>query len=99
LYSNLAEGTVSLERLTTYFNAEEIDPYVERPAHGAVNWTDNVVISVKDGYFSWSSPQTSREREGNVKAVGGRLVNLNMDVKRNQVVAIVGTVGSGAITL
>ncbi|OQR74446.1 multidrug resistance-associated protein 1-like [Tropilaelaps mercedesae] len=74
---------VSLNRINKYLRCEELDKDAVQKIRGAPN-----AISIKDGVFQYSSDASTPV-----------LRDINMEVKRGQLVAIVGTVGTGKSTL
>ena len=89
LLNTLAEGKVSLNRLTDFLLSDEIEEYVQRNEFSK----DNDVINIHQGNFSWSSSNV----EGSQNR--GGLINTNINVKKGELVAVVGPVGSGKSTL
>lgn len=51
LLNNLAEGKVSLNRLTRFLLADEVQDYVQRGPNGDIS----EAIAIRDGAFSWSA--------------------------------------------
>lgn len=82
---SLSQAMVSLGRLDRYMMSKElVDDSVER----VEVCEDGVAVEVKDGVFSWD--------DENGEEV---LKNVTMKIKKGQVTAIVGTVGSGKSSL
>ena len=75
----IVEAGVSLKRLNSFMNAEEIDP------HAVTHEKNGAAITIENGEFSWDE---------NVV-----LKNINLRIKDNALVAVVGTVGSGKSSL
>ena len=85
LITKMVQAQVSIDRLNKYLNASERNPNdITNEDEG------DTVIRVSNGNFAWE------EEEENSNSV---LENINMEVKRNQLVAIVGQVGSGKSSL
>lgn len=85
------EASVSLYRIQGYLTAEEIDPEaVQREDYRALpNWTPDVpLVELEHGSFKWS------ESDAEVT-----LRDINLRVKKGEVAAIVGRVGSGKSSL
>lgn len=128
LLNNLAEGKVSLVRLTKFLLTDEVQDYVERNDEDVhtdlIGMTSNRrsqdAITIENGTFSWSSDTTistdmvKGEKEVQAHAVEspsttakvavienmrGVLSNIDLNVKKGELIAIVGPVGSGKSTL
>ncbi|KAF5937358.1 hypothetical protein HYC85_024864 [Camellia sinensis] len=82
---SISQAMISLARLDKYMISKElVDESVEREEA----CRGGIAVEVKDGAFSWDD-------EG-----GERIVkNLNLEIKKGQLAAIVGTVGSGKSSL
>ncbi|BFI05699.1 protein MpABCC1 [Marchantia polymorpha subsp. ruderalis] len=81
-----AQALVAARRLTTYFESKELDSgAVERLPLGV---PDGDAVVVKGGAFKWELVELSPT-----------LSNINLQVKRGSLVAVVGTVGSGKSAL
>ena len=107
LFNTLAEGKVSLNRLTSFLQTEEVQSYVESKEDG------NYQIRVENGMFSWTNSNsstpipTTENTATNVSSVNeadngeqrGKLVDVNLTVKKGELIAIVGPTGSGKSTL
>ncbi|KAK9018337.1 hypothetical protein V6N11_001313 [Hibiscus sabdariffa] len=83
---SLSQAMISLERLDTYMMSKELtDSSVERQ-EGCEDC--RIAVEVKNAVFSWDD----ETREGVLK-------NINLEVKKGDLTAIVGTVGSGKSSL
>ncbi|GMQ00070.1 hypothetical protein CsSME_00047298 [Camellia sinensis var. sinensis] len=82
---SISQAMISLARLDKYMISKElVDESVEREEA----CEGGIAVEVKDGAFSWDD-------EG-----GERIVkNLNLEIKKGELAAIVGTVGSGKSSL
>ena len=94
LLNNLAEGKVSLKRLTNYLLADEVQDYVQRgPGHGAESElgfaqgqglserADGYAITIEGGTFSWTAPPVTISTSGQGLAPGpGRESETNVGV-------------------
>lgn len=107
--NTLAEGKSSLARLTKFFNSEEVIDYVERveneeqDALHAASGSDSVV-AIRDGTFSWtcisSTSINDTDRDSSCLSSSSKILrNINLDVKKGELVAVIGSVGSGKTML
>lgn len=107
LLNTLAEGRVSLERLTNFLLAAEIQGYVETEHKGSTKGEYSILV--ENGTFSWNLKQTIEssdvQRNSSISAKAevidrrGSLVDTNIQIKRGELVAIVGPTGSGKSTV
>ncbi|XP_022758002.1 ABC transporter C family member 14-like isoform X2 [Durio zibethinus] len=82
---SLSQAMISLERLDTFMMSKElVDSSVERQE----GCDGSIAVEVKNGMFTWD--------DENGEEV---LKNINLEVKKGQLAAIVGTVGSGKSSL
>ncbi|XP_071738320.1 ABC transporter C family member 4-like [Rutidosis leptorrhynchoides] len=85
---SLSQAMISLGRLDEYMLSKELD-------EGAVNRTEfadgktSIAVEVKNGSFSWQDDPSE----------GDMIKNLNFEIKKGELAAIVGTVGSGKSSL
>ncbi|TXG71729.1 hypothetical protein EZV62_000308 [Acer yangbiense] len=83
--NSMSQAVISIERLENYMKSGELkEDSVEREE----GCSGNIAVEVKDGTFSW-------EDEGGEEV----LKNLNLDIEKGQLAAVVGTVGSGKSSL
>lgn len=95
LIDSLANGKNALRRVSSYLSSEEITPYVEMlPPLGGGQGS----IEMKNGNFLWSTAKAVKDGEVSTEAAPA-LCDVNLDVKPGEVVAVVGTVGSGKSAL
>ena len=133
LLNNLAEGKVSLTRLTKFLLTDEVQDYVERDESdtaldfigmGPNTRGERDAVVIEKGTFSWSSdPLTPLEGEGDKdkqilkldstqspstttsteivasESQRGVLKNIDLRVKKGELIAVVGPVGSGKSSL
>ncbi|KAI3679033.1 hypothetical protein L6452_38340 [Arctium lappa] len=86
---SLSQAMISLGRLDEYMISKELEEgSVEREDDGT-RTTTTTAIEVQNGSFSWHDEPS----EGNV------IKNLNFEIKKGELAAIVGTVGSGKSSL
>ncbi|KAF9688092.1 hypothetical protein SADUNF_Sadunf02G0161200 [Salix dunnii] len=82
---SLSQAMVSLSRLDRYMLSKEL---VEESVERDDGCNGRIAVEIKDGVFSWDD-----EAEENV------LKNINLEIKKGELTAIVGTVGSGKSSL
>ncbi|ACI65637.1 predicted protein [Phaeodactylum tricornutum CCAP 1055/1] len=93
LIDSLANGKNAMRRISTYLSSEEITPYVN--FFPTVDGTGGS-IEMTNGNFLWSS---TRSIDGNTTSISPALSNVKLKVYPGEVVAVVGTVGSGKSAL
>ncbi|XP_010468928.1 PREDICTED: ABC transporter C family member 14 [Camelina sativa] len=82
---SLSQAMISLGRLDAYMMSRELSEETVERSQGC---DGNVAVKIKDGSFSWDD-------EDDVPAIE----NINFEVKKGELAAIVGTVGSGKSSL
>lgn len=82
---SLSQAMISLGRLDKYMISKEL---VEDSVERREGCGDKIAVEIKDGVFSWDDEAS----EGVVK-------KLNFEIKKGELAAIVGTVGSGKSSL
>ncbi|CAA7388821.1 unnamed protein product [Spirodela intermedia] len=80
-----SQAVISLERLDGYMTSRELEEGAVEKAAGGCD--DDVALEVREGAFTWDDEPT----EGS----GGYLRNVNVEIKKGSLAAVVGTVGSG----
>lgn len=93
LIDSLANCKNALRRVSSFLTAEEISPYVETapPVNGGS-------IEMKDGNFLWGSSIASK-KGGRYAPVSPALYNVDLKINPGELVAVVGSVGSGKSAL
>lgn len=86
--SNIIEAIVSVQRLSSFLTAEELQPHARKLEQSVELQFDDVVLTIKDADFSWSS-----------QAIEPTLEAINLLVKKGELVAILGRVGAGKTSL
>lgn len=82
---SISQAMISLSRLDKYMTSREL---VESSVEREEGCDGRIAVEVKDGAFSWDD-------EGEEEV----LRNLNFEIKKGEIAAIVGTVGSGKSSL
>lgn len=83
---------VSLKRLNNFINCDEVEDYVTH------NFDKENAVSVSDATFSWESGFDPKDKVAKMK-IPETLSNVNLTFKKNSLVAVVGSVGSGKSSL
>mmetsp|Transcript_38635 Transcript_38635/g.93395 ORF Transcript_38635/g.93395 Transcript_38635/m.93395 type:complete len:1518 (+) Transcript_38635:75-4628(+) len=93
LIDSLANGKNSLRRISSYLTSEELTPYTENlPSN------DGGSIEVENGNFLW--PSSDAPKDGQVSTPDSpALCNVNLKVNSGEILAVVGSVGSGKTAL
>ncbi|XP_054168602.1 multidrug resistance-associated protein 1-like [Oppia nitens] len=87
LVTNIILTSVSVKRLNKFLNAPELSGYVQR------EFNNNNAVEVNNGSFSWKKAINESDDCQTI------LHRLNIEIKKNSFVAIVGSVGSGKSSL
>ncbi|KAL9295887.1 putative ABC-type xenobiotic transporter [Arabidopsis thaliana] len=82
---SLSQAMISLGRLDAYMMSRELSEETVERSQGC---DGNVAVEIKDGSFSWDDEDDEPAIE-----------NINFEVKKGELAAIVGTVGSGKSSL
>ncbi|CAO3631065.1 unnamed protein product [Cunninghamella blakesleeana] len=91
IFSNAIEAHVSLKRIEDYLKSEELDQQavVREDYRNIPNWSPNIpLVDIQEGTFKWNSKSESPSLE-----------NINIQVKKGELVSIIGRVGSGKSSL
>ncbi|PWA56771.1 multidrug resistance-associated protein 4 [Artemisia annua] len=83
---SLSQAMISLGRLDKFMLSKDLD---EGAVEREEDCSGNTAVEVKDGSFSWDDEA----------AEGAVVKNLNFEIKKGELAAIVGTVGSGKSSL
>ncbi|KAI8870282.1 hypothetical protein GQ42DRAFT_162835 [Ramicandelaber brevisporus] len=94
--ASLVETSVSIDRLWRFFTADELDPNaVKREEAPIASYGDSNIkpemASIVNGSFRWSPADTNIDGE----EIPPALENVNLHVRRGELLSIVGKVGSG----
>lgn len=84
MISNIVQTTVSVKRINIFMNTEDLDPNNVQHDQSELH-----PLIIENGSFSWDSDMSEKPT----------LKNINLQVEHGQLVAIVGTVGSGKSSL
>jgi ABC-type multidrug transport system fused ATPase/permease subunit len=94
IISNFMQMLVSMKRIQDYLQVDEVEDNNDR-AKGLEN--ANFAIGMKESSFTWAKPHTSPS--GQILNTQMTLRNINLWVKKGELVAIVGKVGAGKSSL
>lgn len=86
--SNIIEAIVSINRLSSYLNASELQADARKVSQTSSLQTGDVVLSIENGSFSWSS-----------KAVSPTLEDISLTARKGELVGVLGRVGAGKVRL
>jgi ABC-type multidrug transport system fused ATPase/permease subunit len=89
--SGLIEANVSLQRVEKFLLMEELDPQaVQRVSTSASS------VRITNGTFRWAGAASADAKgEESPSSTRPALENINVDIKKGELVAVVGSVGSG----
>ncbi|KAL1135141.1 hypothetical protein V6Z11_A12G155100 [Gossypium hirsutum] len=82
---SLSQAVISLERLDSFMTSKELSNSSVERQEGC---DDRVGVEIKNGAFSWDDEKGEQV-----------LKNINLEIKKGELAAIVGTVGSGKSSL
>ncbi|KHG28682.1 ABC transporter C family member 4 [Gossypium arboreum] len=82
---SLSQAVISLERLDSFMTSKELSNSSVERQEGC---DDRVAVEIKNGAFSWDDEKGEQV-----------LKNINLEIKKGELAAIVGTVGSGKSSL
>lgn len=88
LLNTLADGKVSLKRISKFLFSPEIENYVDKSSRD----DDKLAVSINSGQFSWNAPSSVADDRN-------KLTNVNLEIPRGHLTAIIGPVGSGKTML
>lgn len=95
LLNTLAEGKVSLRRLSKFLLADEVKKYVRTDDSTTYEGTQiPVAVRVDNASFAWTPSGSPNETSSR-----GQLRNVNITIRKGELVALIGPVGSGKSTL
>ncbi|EIN06055.1 multidrug resistance-associated ABC transporter [Punctularia strigosozonata HHB-11173 SS5] len=86
--SNIIEAMVSVRRLSDFLHAEELQPDARKRILDQKPRIGEEVLSISHGEFTWSK-----------QAVQPTLEDINLTVKRGELVGVLGRVGAGKTSL
>ena len=89
IFNLFFKALVSLKRINNFLNADEIPQYITRDA----SYTNAILLT--NGSFSWDKCPESSENED----FQPTLTNINVEIAKRTMVAVVGSVGSGKSSL
>lgn len=85
MIAGLVQSSVSVKRIDKFMNSGELPP----SKHRSNVDTSDCAITVKDGSFTWKSGDSE----------SFKLSNINLEVQKGSLVAVVGSVGTGKSSL
>ena len=98
LVVSISQAMVSISRLTEYFNMSELDPTaVEKDTSKPCSKCD-VVLSMRNSSYVWESDAKDNpafDAEDKQEKADFKLSNWNLEIKHGELVAVIGSVGSG----
>ncbi|XP_022670319.1 canalicular multispecific organic anion transporter 1-like isoform X2 [Varroa destructor] len=108
IFSGVFQSLVSVGRMNSFLNSDEIDPYINREPDKLAS--SDLCLSIKNGYFAWVKSSAEEDQKTNLTAADGDqkkpihkkrfvLRNINISVKKGHLLIIIGPVGSGKSTL
>jgi ABC-type multidrug transport system fused ATPase/permease subunit len=89
LLNTLADGKVSLRRISGFLGSSELQNYISNSTSPSNS------IEIESGKFAWSSSSAGNEQQSKEQSNRMILNQVNLQVKKGELVAIVGPVGSG----
>lgn len=85
--SNIIEAVVSINRLSAFLNADELQPDARQLIESKTKLgLGDEVLSIKEGEFSWSKESVSPTLEG-----------IDLTIKKGELVGVLGRVGAGKV--
>ncbi|XP_022670317.1 multidrug resistance-associated protein 1-like isoform X4 [Varroa destructor] len=92
IFTTIYQSRISVRRMNAYLNSDEIDPYVIRIVETGSADRNATTLLVENGTFAWTRSLGKGEKQFVLR-------DINIAVKRGQLLAVVGAVGSGKSTL
>ena len=87
MIAGLVQASVSVKRINKYMNLPELKNRKDNEEKGEIQ--EDTAVSIKSASFSWDNKDTENQT----------LKKINVNVKKNSLVAVVGAVGSGKSSL
>ena len=87
MIAGLVQASVSVKRINKYMNLPELKNRKDNEEKGEIE--EDTAVSIKSASFSWDNKDTENQT----------LKKINVNVKKNSLVAVVGAVGSGKSSL
>lgn len=103
LINSLAEGKISLQRLSRFFQLKEVENYVQRQL--PTNISNDVAVAVDNGHFSWTAADakslghTATNTSSPAWDQRSHLRDVNIRIKEGELVAVIGPTGCGKTSL
>lgn len=86
--SNIIEAMVSVKRLSTFFDSDELQPDVRQTVAKDNVEHGDTVVSIVNGEFRWTKDSPSPALE-----------DINLTIRKGELVGILGRVGAGKVCL
>lgn len=86
--SNIIEAIVSTKRLSSFLTADELQVDARKVVTGLRLQKGDVVVTIKNGTFSWSK-----------KSASPTLEDIDLTVRMGELVGIMGKVGAGKVSV
>ncbi len=111
---DIAQTIPSFDRLSTFLVAEEVIPFVQKQNNDPYHYANDITISIQSGIFTWTQappiyPASQKVKESSSEGKSGSartpfvntpcLYGIHLEVKKGELVAIVGEVGTGKSSL